>query len=296
MLLLFSSLNILFCQSNELSLFDPLVGKTWKAEGNWGDGSPFSQEIEINYSLDSSIVLLNTMGYVNTERNKLGLRNHGIRQFDKETNQIKFWEYDVFGGLTEGIVYNEGKNIVYQYQYGDFLVTDMWKYVNDSTYSFKVGNFNDGQWEQIYIETEFKEVPHTPLEDIYSIMKSHLVGNWTSEAWDGILNESWSIDKNGHLTQTAQYIENEKVLFQSANKVELVNNELILFSVIKNGNPKIFKASSYSSSSVVFENSDYKNPDKLVYTFHSDKRFDRKISGIENGELSNYTFEFKRID
>ena len=32
-------------QENKLAMFDNLVGKVWKADGEWGDGSKFKQEI-----------------------------------------------------------------------------------------------------------------------------------------------------------------------------------------------------------------------------------------------------------
>lgn len=147
-----------FGQNSRLSIFDNLVAKTWKAEGNWGDGSKFKQEIKINYSLDSTIIIAHSIGFIDKEQTKLGLRNHGIRQFDKKSNSIKFWEFDVWGGLTEGIVISEGKNIIYQYNYGGSSVTDMWEYVNDSTYNFKVGDYKDGVWKQLYLSTQFKAI------------------------------------------------------------------------------------------------------------------------------------------
>jgi len=145
-------------QASELSMFDNLVAKTWKAEGNWGDGSKFEQEIKLEYSLDSTIVITNAIGFIDEERTKLGLRNHGVRQFDKQSGNVTFWEFDVFGGLTKGIVFSEDKNLLYQYEYGETTVTDMWEYVNDSTYNFKVGRYEDGAWKQIYLDTRFVEV------------------------------------------------------------------------------------------------------------------------------------------
>ncbi|WP_299118005.1 hypothetical protein [uncultured Winogradskyella sp.] len=147
-----------YAQKSNLSIFDNLVEKTWKANGNWGDGSKFYQEINFEYSLDNSIVIAKSIGYIDKEQTKLGLRNHGIRMYDKVTKSLKFWEFDVFGGLTKGTVFSKGKNIIYQYTYGTSTVTDMWEYVNDSTYNFKVGNYVNGEWEQLYLSTQFKEV------------------------------------------------------------------------------------------------------------------------------------------
>ena len=142
-------------QQSPLSAFDNLAGKTWEAEGKWGDGSKFKQKISFEYSLSDRIVIATSIGFVDQEQTKLGNRNHGIRQYDQTSNTIKFWEFDVFGGLTTGSVLVEGKNILYQYDYGGTLVTDLWEYVNDNTYNFKVGIRKEGVWEQVFLATQF---------------------------------------------------------------------------------------------------------------------------------------------
>ena len=146
-----------FGQKSKLSIFDNLVAKKWKAEGNWEDGSKFKQELKINYSLDSTIIIVNSTGFIDKEQTKLGLRNHGIRQYDEQSKSLKFWEFDTFGGRTEGIILSEGKNIIYQYNYGDSILTDMWEYIDDSTYNFKVGDYKNGVWIQLYLSSQFKE-------------------------------------------------------------------------------------------------------------------------------------------
>ena len=145
-------------QFTELAAFDNLVGKVWKAEGNWGDGSIFKQEIRFEYGLGKTIILTNTQGYTNIERTEFGTRNHGVRMFDKNTNSVRFWEFDIFGDLTEGLVFSKSKNIIYQYTYGDSFLTDMWEYVDDSTYNFKVGVYENDSWVQIFLSTQFKAV------------------------------------------------------------------------------------------------------------------------------------------
>ena len=78
---------LLFAQGNPLDIFRPLENYVWNAEGNWGDGSVFKQEITMKYSLDGKIVLVESKGFVN-ERNEFGLRNHGVRQFDETSGKI----------------------------------------------------------------------------------------------------------------------------------------------------------------------------------------------------------------
>ncbi|WP_109299670.1 hypothetical protein [Aquimarina sp. AU474] len=143
-------------QESDLSIFESLTGKVWKAEGSWGDGSAFKQEIVFSFDLNNTIVITKSKGFTNKEQTQYGARNHGIRKFDTNTKTIKFWEFDVFGGLTKGEVKVVGKNILYQYQYGETIVTDMWEYVDENTYNFKVGNYENDTWKQLYLETQFK--------------------------------------------------------------------------------------------------------------------------------------------
>lgn len=287
---------IAFCQNNKLEAFGNLMNKTWEAEGKWGDGSVFKQRISFEYSLDSTIIIANTKGFTDKERNSFGNRNHGIRKYNKQLDKVEFWEFDIFGGTTKGFVSSSNKNLLYQYEYGGTFISEYWEYLDDSTYNFKIGDCQDGVWKQVYLSTQFKRSQNLSLESIYSVLKENLNGHWTSEAWDGRLNESWTTDDNGHLLQTAQYIEDNRVLFESTNKIEVIDNELILMSVIKGSNPKIFKASSYSESEIVFENSDYINPNKVVYNFGPEEQFQREISGRENDQPTSYIFHFKKIE
>ncbi len=139
----------------QLKNFEPFIGKTWVASGQWGDGSKFKQEITFSYDLDSTLVLTKSKGFTNKEQTTYGDRNHGIRKFDAETNTLKFWEFDVFGGVTQGEVVFQGKNLYYRYDYEGTTVTDAWLYADAKTYNFKVGKYTDGVWEQTYLDTQF---------------------------------------------------------------------------------------------------------------------------------------------
>lgn len=142
-------------QQNELAIFEPLIKKTWKAEGAWGDGSKFKQEIEFNYSLDSTLIIAESKGFTNREQTVFGPRNHGIRKFDTQSKSIKFWEFDVFGGVTEGTVQGVGKDILYVYDYGGTMLTEYWEYIDAHTYNLIVGSYENGQWKQKYLNTTF---------------------------------------------------------------------------------------------------------------------------------------------
>lgn len=146
---------VLMAQDNSLAVFKSLEKYRWKAEGAWGDGSAFKQEISFQFSLDDKLVLVESLGFTNKEQTEFGLRNHGIRQYDEKLKKIRFWEFDVFGNVTEGIVESEGKNLKYSYDYEGTLVTEMWLHKNEKTYDFIVGVYENGEWKQKFLETQF---------------------------------------------------------------------------------------------------------------------------------------------
>lgn len=142
-------------QENPLTIFQPLENYIWSAEGKWGDGSTFKQEVSFEFSLENKIVKVESNGFTNMEQTEFGLRNHGIRQYDEKLKKIRFWEFDIFGNVTEGTVESDGKNLIYRYDYGGTLVTEMWNYKNKLTYDFIVGVYENGEWKQKFLETEF---------------------------------------------------------------------------------------------------------------------------------------------
>ena len=156
MLLALAIIGNVYGQHDKLAIFDNLIGKTWKADGKWGDGSQFKQETTFQFGLDSMLVVAKSKGFTNREQTVYGSRNHGIRKYDAKTNSIKFWEFDIFGGTTKGTVKTKGKDIIYTYAYGESVVTDYWAYVDDYTYDFTVGSYEDGEWKQTYLATQFK--------------------------------------------------------------------------------------------------------------------------------------------
>ncbi len=153
--LLFAGLLHLQGQENQLSMFDPFIGKTWSAEGNWGDGSAFKQDITFRYDLNRSLVVAEANGHTNEERTTYGPRNHGLRKYDAQTGTVKFWEFDVFGGVTEGTLVSKGKDLIYTYAYGESVVTDYWEYEDDYTYNLTIGSYENGEWKKKYLSTQF---------------------------------------------------------------------------------------------------------------------------------------------
>ncbi|MGH1433777.1 MAG: hypothetical protein ACRBG0_04870 [Lewinella sp.] len=141
--------------------FAPLMGKTWRAEGFWANGDPFQQEVRFHWDLEKAAVIAQTDGIVDPISKAWGQRNHGIRYWNKSEEKLQFSEYDIFGSVTEGTIRLREGNIYYQYNYGGFLLTDAWEKVDEYTYSFKVGVFAKGEWQEVYLSTEFVDITST---------------------------------------------------------------------------------------------------------------------------------------
>ena len=152
------TLTTTFAQQGQVDLFAPLMDRTWTAEGNWVNGSPFFQQVHFAHDLEGSVVIARSKGFVDTEQVQKGQRNLGLRRYDSVNGLWKFWEFDVFGGVTEGEVLIQGKDIWYQYQYGESVVTDAWEYVDESTYKYTVGEHDGSDWKAVYLETEFRKI------------------------------------------------------------------------------------------------------------------------------------------
>ena len=125
-------------------------------------------------------------------------------------------------------------------------------------------------------------------------LQGKLAGEWTAEAFDGELHESWKINEEGWMVQSGVYIEDVDTLYQATTKIEEVGSEVVLFSVIKHANPKIFKAIEIDEDGIVFENRDYSNPYRVEYKFISSDRYRRTIEGMEQDSIVRYEFNFEK--
>jgi hypothetical protein len=127
-------------------------------------------------------------------------------------------------------------------------------------------------------------------------LETKLSGKWIAKAFDGELHEEWKLNSNGWMQQAGYYIENIDTSYTAITQIQKVENDIILFSVIKNSNPKIFKSISLEENKIIFENNDYKNPYQVKYEFLSSKKYKRTIRGYENDSLVIYEFNFKKND
>ena len=134
---------------------------------------------------------------------------------------------------------------------------------------------------------------NTPVTDRLSLLPK-LEGHWTAPAFDGRLDEVWRLNQDGWLQQRGYYIEQDDTSYAAITKIEQVGQDLILFSVIKDSNPKIFKAIYRSSNSIVFQNQDYQNPYEVKYEFLGSNHYRRTITGYEQDSLVRYEFNFEQ--
>ena len=133
-----------------------------------------------------------------------------------------------------------------------------------------------------------------------SVIKDHLnlkiklSGKWIAKAFDGELHEEWKLGNDGWMHQEGYYIEKSDTSYAAIFQIQKVNEDIILFSVIRNSNPKIFKSKDSEDNKIIFENSDYKNPFQVKYEFISDEEYRRTIKGFENDSLVIYEFNFEK--
>ncbi|HAS43791.1 MAG TPA: hypothetical protein DCS93_25140 [Microscillaceae bacterium] len=149
-----------FAQKNEspLAVFEVFTTGKWEMNGTWGNGKKFRQTQIFKWGLNKKIMKVQTYGTVNQKTGAFGLRNEGIRAWDAQKKQIVFWEFDVFGGITQGTCTVDGKNIYYDYPYMGKNFRDSWVFVHANKYAYKVGVYENGKWGKVYHESYYQRV------------------------------------------------------------------------------------------------------------------------------------------
>ena len=145
----------------QMDAFETLVGGKWKAEGKWLNGNPFKQEVQFFWELDHNIIKVETKGFLDDNGEEFGLRSEGIRAWDSKDNSAKFWEFDIFGEITSGsCIIEENGNIHYQYEFNldgsEAIFRDSWTKLNEDTFRYKVGIYENGKWKSVYLDTTFR--------------------------------------------------------------------------------------------------------------------------------------------
>ena len=142
-------------------IYANLVGGKWDTKGKWQSGAEYHQELIVDMELTKNIFTVKTYDHIDSKQFDNSQRNYGIRTWDSKEQKMKFWEFDVFGGITTGEVFIDNNNIYHIYQYPDnkggmITLADAWIYVDIDTYSFKVCEYTDGKPGKEYMTSTYK--------------------------------------------------------------------------------------------------------------------------------------------
>ena len=143
------SLSFYAVAQNSLAAFNNLVGSTWVASGKQLGGHDGKTVKEFIWGLDGKMVKVKTFT-TDPKTLEFGLRNEGVRIWNAQSSEIAFYEFDKLGGVSEGKVIIEEKNIHYEYAYGELLLRDSWTFVNENEYTYTVVSIVDGKQDQVY--------------------------------------------------------------------------------------------------------------------------------------------------
>ena len=89
------------------------------------------------------------------------MRNEGIIARDVHSATVRFRQFNVFGGITEGHCLIGDGGIVFEYEYEvkdeTLTMRDVWQQQNADTWKYSVVQMKDGRVEKVYMEAEFKK-------------------------------------------------------------------------------------------------------------------------------------------
>jgi len=146
-----------------VSAFSELVGGKWVTDGTWSSGYTFKQEHIYEWGLNGKLIKVRVYDIDAGKNGEVGLRNEGIRAWDEQAKQMRFWEFDTFGGITTGVCGVERGSLFYEYDYqvkGETKkLRNLWTRLSVDTYTLKVGVWENGGWQKILLETTFRRVP-----------------------------------------------------------------------------------------------------------------------------------------
>lgn len=156
-LLLIALFSILFvlntsAQIGKMTAFENLIGGEWVTTPKADGGLQSKSVSKFEWGLNRKII---KSKYYNHDPKtfEFGIRNEGIRAFNASDSTIAFYEFDRFGGITEGRVLLEGQNFHYEYEYhGELKLRDTWRFIDKDNYELTVGVWKDGKWEKKYHE------------------------------------------------------------------------------------------------------------------------------------------------
>ncbi|MGB0424000.1 MAG: hypothetical protein ACPGED_06755, partial [Flavobacteriales bacterium] len=74
---------------------------------------------------------------------------------------LNFIEFDVFGGVTKGVCFMIETDLFYQYEYeidlGTSTMTECYRPIDENTFEYTLGIFENGEWTFEYISSYFRK-------------------------------------------------------------------------------------------------------------------------------------------
>ena len=133
-----------------------LTGHRCEIRETWPNGQPFRLDKEFAWDLEGRIVTMRS--YSVDDNGDRTPRNLGIRAYDEESSNARYWEFDRLGNVTEGPVWVEDGVLYYEYPYGPTgqILRDSWKPLGQNVYAFKVREWNDGEWGRTYMDGTYR--------------------------------------------------------------------------------------------------------------------------------------------
>lgn len=124
-----------------------------------------------------------------------------------------------------------------------------------------------------------------------------LVGQWENKMPNGLLTETWKKENDSTFTGNSYFINaKDTVHFESIVLKQLKEELLYSATVIgqNNDEPVDFKLTSSNENSFVFENPTHDYPQKIVYKKVNENSLVATISGMQQGKMSEESYEMKR--
>lgn len=126
-----------------------------------------------------------------------------------------------------------------------------------------------------------------------------LLGKWECKLADGILLENWSKVNDSTFSGQSLFLKGKDTIHNESIVLQLVAENLKFQTIIKgqnNNDPIVFTLNNSIENNLLFENllNDY--PQKISYKSISEKQFQLKISGIEEGKNKSENYLFKKME
>lgn len=128
--------------------FDVFLGGSWEIDAFFLDGKRLMQKFEITKGANGQIFHSKT--WQKNDAGEYQLHSEGVRSWDEMSRSFKFWEWGVDGSSVSGSIVIEGKNILYIYEYGDEIVTDVYSYERDGLFEYIIGVKEGDKWANVY--------------------------------------------------------------------------------------------------------------------------------------------------